>query len=272
MYSSPDVFTVFRNAKMFIENDLTSVFQMEILRQVRTGNPIIDAILFSCLTYFISKLFHGSYFKKLKEWWFAKVKDDRRIIYTIERKQPGDSTETWVGDEKVIQEKNKLYHALTWFLRHEKCITDYSKTYKVVVKSFSNEDEDKDDYDEDLYLESTECIMIPTANITIEYDGLVIDGEYDYKEDEKGNEIEDKFVLTVDKESAPKIEKFFDMVLKKYIKHEQHLKKGHKLFSLIPYDYGGSRLFWASSVFKSHASLSNVILKDRKEIELCVLQ
>src|SRR5690349_9661210 len=88
-------------------------FQMEMLNYLRTGNPLIDAVLFSILTYFISNIFEyywGNYreiYKKFKRL-FQTTKD---IEFVIESMQPSIGIEKFDGDDKIKKEPNKLYHA-----------------------------------------------------------------------------------------------------------------------------------------------------------------
>lgn len=256
---------------MFQEGgDLSSIFQMEILRQVRTGNPLLDAILFSALTFFITRLFNGKYLKKFRSWW-TKIKHDESIKYVIERQQPLYSD--GYSDDITSQEKNKLYYALAWYLRKEKCMKEHSKSYKVIIQThkhpveYDNEGMSKPP-DADTVLNNTECILIPTSDILIEYEDFIISGDYEYQEDDKGKEIRDKFVLSVERDVADRMDEFFESILRQYVKHEQLLMKGHKLWSLNPDDYGGPRLYWRSSAFRSHTNISNVILRNNAEQRL----
>jgi len=240
---------------MLEREDVFSIFQMEILRQVRTGHPLIDAIMFSLLTYFITQMFSSKkHIKNFKKWISRLLStDNKQIKYVIENRQPQD-----YEDNKLQVEKNLLYYALAWYLRKHDCITEHADSYKVITNRYG----DTGDWDEKI---TNECVMIPTSQIYITYQDLVIRGEYDYTEDDKGKEIKDRFTLYIDFDLADKMERFLETVLEEHYQYEEMLMTGQKIFSLNVSSYDINKLNWTSNFFRSNTRISNIILHNRLE-------
>ena len=272
---------------MYDNQILSGIFQMEILRQIQTGNPLIDAILFSILTYAVSKLLHNGMWKDWREV-LRQFTNKKEIRYTIERQQNTGSVEKYNGDDKVVQEKNPLYYALAWYLRKAQRTQENAKSYRVIVTKYTtnglniirgstlnwgidDDIDDDDDENEDGATRSyhNECVLIPTAKITIIYDDIIIKGEYERQEDDKGKEIKDGFVLSVDEKDSGQMTKFFQTIIDQHTKHVDIMTKGQKLYSLTTDTYSArENQYWVNTVFSSFTVLKNVVLKDKQQINL----
>ena len=251
-----------------MQNSFMNAFQFEVLSSLRTGNPLIDAFILSFFTFIVSQIFRNSHLRKLRDLWREWHSEGKVAVYTIERSQPQqnppDGRYRGNDENKLCYERNKLYYALAWYIRKEKCIQGHPYSHKVFVHEYDPSEDDMDDGIDERSTKHSECILIPTSSMVIKYEDFIIEGEHDRMEDDKGKEIKDKFILTVDHALAHKMEGFFDVVLNEYIKHETHLLKGHKLYSLTYGDYN-TRLYWASSPFQSYTNITNVILDGRME-------
>lgn len=246
---------------------------MEILRSIQTGNPLIDAILFSILTFFVSRFLNNNVLHDLKS--YLSFFTNKTIIdYTIERQQVTGTVEKYNGEDKVLQEKNPLYYALAWYLRKAQCTQGHAQSYKVIINRYNKNniggnllDSDDDDDDEQEGADfHNECILVPTAKITILYDYITIKGKYEHQEDDKGKEIKDSFVLSVKEEHASKMTSFFQTIIDQHTKHVNILTKGQKIYSLNT-DFYSTRdnQYWSNANFLSHTILNNVILKNNKQ-------
>lgn len=244
---------------MFETDDVGNLFQMELLRQVRTGHPLADALIFSCATYVVSRLIPSKRsIKKWKEYVYEWVHgSNKQIKYVIENKQPQD----YDRNNELQMEKNNLYYALAWFLRKHNGISERADSYKVITNCYGN----NGSWDDQV---TNECVMIPTSQIYIHYDDLVIRGEYDYTEDEKGKEIKDKFILYVDFDKVDIMERFLEKVLDEHYKYEQMLMSGQKIYSLNVSDFDINKLNWSHNNFRCKTRISNVILQNRAEMDI----
>ncbi|KAI8817872.1 P-loop containing nucleoside triphosphate hydrolase protein [Fimicolochytrium jonesii] len=236
--------------------NISGVFQMEALRYVRTGHPLLDALLFSLFTFLLSKLFNSAqYIAFIQQWCRRAQLNKPQITYVIESQQPvSEASEDSYRDGVP----NKLYFALAWYLRKNNAIKGYADSYKVVAKDFyGGEGEDVD-----------ECVLIPTADFTIDHKGILISGRYNHSEDDAGKLVKDAFELSIDHDLATEMDPFLQGVVRAFKAYTRKVQSGQKIFTLTSQYNNDDKLHWISNDFHCRTSLSNIILKDHFEEDL----
>jgi hypothetical protein len=256
----------------------TGLFQMEILSFLRTGNPILDAILFALLSYVTTSLLnnYSRTWERFINWLnsFYRMANDE-IYFVVESQQSCMDLESYSSGDSMGKEVNLLYHAFAWFINEKKCAVGNALGYKVVtlVDDLSTRNRRNDDYDWDCPLPdemkttTDECLFIPTSDVKILWEDQLIFVSHSFIKNNDGDEKGSKFTFRVDENAVQIYEDFCKTIIQEFTEHEQKKKQGQKIYGLV--DKCGGKMKWNSKTFRpSNTRIGNIILKGNLQFEL----